>query len=75
MMASGATSLGTPGRQQAAADAGATCRVLARGTVAMAQMGTQVAQLLAEFAAAEMEGDADQINLARARLWRLGDRD
>ena len=74
-MSSGATSLGTLGRQQAAADASATCRVLAWGTVAMAQMGTQVAQVLPEFAAAEMEGDADQINMARARLWRLGDSD
>ena len=38
----------------------------------MAQMGTQVAQLLAEFAAAEMEGDADLINLATGQALEVG---
>ena len=68
-MVSGASSLGTPGLQQAAPYAGSACRVPAGASTARAQMATQVAQLLAEFAvAAEMEGNPQHINLARTRL-------
>ena len=59
-MASAASSLGTPGPQPVATDAGAACHVPAMGIVAAAQMATQVAQLLAELAAAQMEGDPEQ---------------
>ena len=68
-MVSGASSLGTPGLQQATPYGGSACRVLAGASTAKAQMATQVAQLLAEFAvAAEMEVSPQHINLARTRL-------
>ena len=68
-MVSGASSLGTPGLQQATPYGGSACRVLAGASTAKAQMATQAAQLLAEFAvAAEMEGKPQHINLARTRL-------
>ena len=69
-MVSGASSLGTPGLQQATPYGGSACRVLAGASTAKAQMATQVAQLLAELlaelAVAKMEGDPEQSIQARS---------
>ena len=68
-MVRGASSLGTPGLQQAVPYAGSACRVPAGASTARAQMAKQEAQFLAEFPVpAEMEGNPQHINLARTRL-------
>ena len=74
-MVSGASSLGTPGLQQATPYGGSACRVPAGASTARAQMATQVAQLLAELAAAQVEGDPEQSIQAWVRLRTFGDRE